>query len=148
MRSSQASVCGIESTCSILPCKTRVCVAEFTRAAEYLPGSQPGRNPIETNLLLEQSFPFGYPLIGTLPRRARTPPISAPDNPRKLFEGYLLNVRKKRSPPHPSGAFGFSYGWRTIAEAEARAIENCIGCTSCGVSCRLAMVDDEKTRNE
>ncbi len=46
-----------------------------------------------------------------------------------------------------TGAFGFSYGQRTVADAEVRAIENCTKHTPLDIPCTIAVIDDEKTKN-
>jgi hypothetical protein len=61
-------------------------------------------------------------------------------NARKQFEAYLLNAPHKAFAMSPSGAFGCSYGWRTIADAEVRALENCAKYSVGGIPCTIAMI--------
>ena len=61
---------------------------------------------------------------------------------RREFKGYLLNAPHKAFATSASGAFGFSYGRRTTAEAETRALENCAKHTSGDMPCSIAAVDD------
>jgi dienelactone hydrolase len=68
-------------------------------------------------------------------------------NGRKQFEGYLMSAPHKAFAASRSGAFGFSYGRRSVAEAEARALENCSKYTAGDIPCMIAMIDDEKAQN-
>jgi len=68
-------------------------------------------------------------------------------NGRRQFEGYLLSAPHKAFATSASGAFGFSFGRRTIADAETRALENSAKYTSGGIPCTIAMIDDDKAQN-
>jgi dienelactone hydrolase len=63
---------------------------------------------------------------------------------RKQFEAYLLNAPHKAFAISRSGAFGFSYGQRTTAAAEGKALANCTKFTSGDIPCTVAVIDDEK----
>jgi dienelactone hydrolase len=65
---------------------------------------------------------------------------------RKQFEAYLLNAPHKAFAASRSGAFGFSYGQRTIAAAGAKAIANCNKFTSGDIPCEIAVIDDERAQ--
>jgi len=66
---------------------------------------------------------------------------------RKQFEAYLLNAPHKAFAISRSGAFGFSYGQRTTAAAEGKALANCNKFTSGDIPCTIAAIDDAKSPN-
>jgi dienelactone hydrolase len=63
------------------------------------------------------------------------------------FEAYLLSAPHKAFATSRSGAFGFSYGQRTTAAAEGKALANCNKFTSGDIPCTVALIDDEKAPN-
>ena len=64
----------------------------------------------------------------------------------KQFETYLLSAPHKAFATSRSGAFGFSYGQRTAAAAEGKALANCNKFTSGDIPCTVAVIDDEKAQ--
>jgi dienelactone hydrolase len=68
-------------------------------------------------------------------------------NGRKQFDGYLLSAPHKAFATSQSGAFGFSYGQRTLVEAEVKALGYCARYAPGGIPCTLTMIDDEKAKN-
>jgi dienelactone hydrolase len=65
----------------------------------------------------------------------------------KQFEAYLLSAPHKAFATSRSGAFGFSYGQRTTAAAEGKALANCNKFTSGDIPCTVAVTDDAKAPN-
>jgi len=59
----------------------------------------------------------------------------------------LLSAPHKAFAISRSGAFGFSYGQRTTAAAEGKALTNCNKFTSGEIPCTVAVIDDEKAEN-
>ncbi|HKV60904.1 MAG TPA: CocE/NonD family hydrolase [Candidatus Acidoferrum sp.] len=66
---------------------------------------------------------------------------------RKQFEAYLLNAPHKAFATSRSGAFGFSYGQRTTAAAEGKALANCNKFASGDITCAIAVIDDATAPN-
>jgi dienelactone hydrolase len=102
--------------------------------------------PIVDDFLLAHNLAVRDALLPDPP-----PDVASPShlgaNGRKQFEGYLLSAPHKAFAISPSGTFGFSYGQRTIAGAEARALDNCAKYTPGDIPCAIAMIDDEKAPN-
>ena len=102
--------------------------------------------PIVDEFLLGQNLVLRDTLLPDPP-----PPVESPSHlggdGHKQFEAYLLNAPHKAFATSESGAFGFSYGRRTTAEAEAKALDNCQKFTPGGIPCTIAAIDDEKAPN-
>ncbi len=102
--------------------------------------------PIVDDYLLGQNLTLrDAPLPAPPP--ATAPPSRLGAEGRRQFAGYLLSAPHKAFATSQTGAFGFSYGWRSIADAKARALENCSRYTSGDIPCTIAAIDDEKAQN-
>ena len=79
------------------------------------------------------------------------PDVAAPSHlgrdGHKQFEAYLLSAPHKAFATSRSGAFGFSYGQRTVAAAEGKALANCSKFTSGDIPCTIAVIDEAKAQN-
>ena len=111
--------------------------------------SQQG-GPIWTPLVDE--FLLGQNLVLRDTLLPDPPPDVAPPSPlgrdgRKQFETYLLSAPHKAFAASRSGAFGYSYGQRTPAAAEAKALANCSKFTPGDIPCAIAVIDDERAPN-
>jgi len=99
--------------------------------------------PIVDNFLRSQNLALrDTPLPDPLPDVA--PPSHLGGNGRQQFEGYLRSAPHKAFATSPSGAFGYSYGRRTTADAEAKALNNCAKYARGDMPCSIAAIDDEK----
>lgn len=102
--------------------------------------------PIVDEYLLGQYLALRDTLLPDPPPDISSPSHLGSDG-RKQFEGYLLRAPHKAFAISQTGAFGFSYGQRTAADAESRAIKNCNEHTPAEIPCTIAVIDDEKTKN-
>ena len=65
----------------------------------------------------------------------------------KQFGAYLLGAPHKAFATSRSGAFGFSYGQRTTAAAEGKALANCNKFTAGDIPCTIAAIENERAQN-
>jgi hypothetical protein len=102
--------------------------------------------PIVDEYLLGQYLALRDTLLPDPPPDISSPSHLGSDG-RKQFEGYLLKAPHKAFAISQTGAFGFSYGQRTVADAELRAIKNCNEHTPADIPCTIAVIDNEKTKD-
>jgi dienelactone hydrolase len=102
--------------------------------------------PLVDEFLLSQNLVLRDTLLPDPPPDVASPSHLGRDGHRQ-FEIYLLSAPHKAFAISRSGAFGFSYGQRTTASAEGKALANCNKFTSGDISCTIAMIDDEKAPN-
>ena len=102
--------------------------------------------PLVDDFLLSQHLVLRDTLLPDPPPDVASPSPLGPAG-RKQFEAYLLGAPHKAFATSRSGAFGFSYGQRTTAAAERKALANCNKFTSGDISCAIAVIDDEKAPN-
>ena len=93
--------------------------------------------------MLSQNLVLRDTLLPEPPPDVATPSHLGRDG-RKQFETYLLNAPHKAFATSRSGAFGFSYGQRTTAAAEGKALANCNKFASGDIPCEIALIDDER----
>jgi dienelactone hydrolase len=98
------------------------------------------------DFLLSQKLVLRDTLLLDPPPDVATPSHLGSDG-HKQFETYLLSAPHKAFATSRSGAFGFSYGQRTTAAAEGKALANCNKFTSGDTPCTVAVIDDEKAKN-
>jgi hypothetical protein len=99
--------------------------------------------PLVDEFLLNQNLVLRETLLPDPPPGVASPSPLGRDG-HKQFETYLLSAPHKAFAISRSGAFGFSYGQRTTAAAEGKALANCNKFTSGDIPCRVAVIDDEK----
>jgi dienelactone hydrolase len=75
----------------------------------------------------------------SIPQPALTPPEILSANGRKAFETYLIDAPHKAFALSADGSFGWRSGVRTIAEAQAGALQFC---RQSGATCAVVFVDD------
>src|SRR4029077_19077581 len=80
--------------------------------------------PVVDDFLLSQNLALRETLLPDPPPDVATPSHLGRDG-HKQFEAYLLSAPHKAFATSRSGAFGFSYGQRTVAVAEGKALANC-----------------------
>jgi len=102
--------------------------------------------PLVDEFLLNQNLALRETLLPDLPPDVASPSPLGRDG-HKQFETYLLSAPHKAFAISRSGAFGFSYGQRTTAAAEGKALANCNKFTSGDIPCGVAVIDDEKAPN-
>jgi dienelactone hydrolase len=102
--------------------------------------------PLVDDFLLSQNLVLRDTLLQDPPPDVASPSHLGRDG-RKQFEAYLLGAPHKAFATSQSGAFGFSYGQRTTATAEGRALANCNKFTAGDIPCTVAAIDNEKTQN-
>ena len=102
--------------------------------------------PIVDEYLLGQSLGLRDTFLPDPPPDVSVPSHLGSDG-QKQFAGYLLRAPHKAFAISQTGAFGFSYGQRTEADAELRAIKNCNEHTPADIPCTIAAIDNEKTKN-
>jgi dienelactone hydrolase len=99
--------------------------------------------PLVDEFLLSQNLVLRDTLLpDPLPDVASPSPLGRDGH--KQFETYLLSAPHKAFAISRSGAFGFSYGQRTTAAAEEKALANCDKFASGNIPCAVAVIDDEK----
>jgi dienelactone hydrolase len=100
--------------------------------------------PLVDEFLLSQNLVLRDTLLpDPLPDVASPSPLGREGH--RQFETYLLSAPHKAFAISRSGAFGFSYGQRTSAAAEGKALANCNKFTFGDIPCAVAMIDDERT---
>jgi dienelactone hydrolase len=100
--------------------------------------------PLVDEFLLSQNLVLRDTLLPDPPPDVASPsPLGHEGH--KQFETYLWSAPHKAFAISPSGAFGFSYGQRTTAAAEGKALANCNKFTSGDIPCAVAVIDDERT---
>jgi dienelactone hydrolase len=102
--------------------------------------------PLVDDFLLSQNLVLRDTLLADPPPDVAAPSHLGRDG-HKQFEAYLLGAPHKAFATSRSGAFGFSYGQRTTAAAEGKALANCNKFASGDIPCTIAMIDDEKAQN-
>jgi dienelactone hydrolase len=102
--------------------------------------------PLVDDFLLSQNLVLRDTLLPDPPPDVATPSHLGRDG-RKQFESYLLSAPHKAFATSRSGAFGFTYGQRTTAGAQAKALANCSKFTSSEIPCTVAVIDEEKAQN-
>ena len=102
--------------------------------------------PLVDEFLLNQNLVLRETLLPDPPPDVASPSPLGRDG-HKQFETYLLSAPHKAFAISRSGAFGFSYGQRTTAAAEGKALANCNKFTSGDIPCGVAVIDDEKAPN-
>ena len=102
--------------------------------------------PLVDEFLLSQNLVLRDTLLADPPPDVATPSHIGRDG-LKQFESYLLSAPHKAFATSRSGAFGFSYGQRTTAEAQAKALANCSKFASGDIPCTIAAIDDSKAPN-
>lgn len=101
--------------------------------------------PLVDEFLLSQNLALRDTLLPDPPPDVASPSRLGRDGHRQ-FETYLLSAPHKAFAISRSGAFGFSYGQRTIAAAEGKALANCNKFTSGDFPCTVEVIDDEKVQ--
>ena len=102
--------------------------------------------PLVDDFLQSQNLVLRDTLLRDPPPDVATPSHLGRDG-HKQFEAYLLSAPHKAFATSRSGAFGFSFGQRTAAAAEGKALANCNKFTSGDIPCTVAAIDDEKAPN-
>jgi dienelactone hydrolase len=102
--------------------------------------------PLVDDFLLSQNLVLRDTLLPDPPPDVAAPSRLGRDG-HKQFEAYLLSAPHKAFATSRSGAFGFSYGQRTIVAAQERALANCNKFTSGDIPCTIAVNDDENAQN-
>jgi dienelactone hydrolase len=102
--------------------------------------------PLVDDFLLSQNLVLRDALLPDPPPDV-PPPAHLGREGRTQFETYLRGAPHKAFAISRTGAFGFSYGQRTTAAAEGKAIANCNKFTSGEFPCTVAAIDDEKVPN-
>jgi len=102
--------------------------------------------PLVDEFLLNQNLVLRETLLPDPPPDVASPSPLGRDG-HKQFETYLLSAPHKAFAISRSGAFGFSYGQRTTAAAEGKALANCNKFTSGDIPCGVAVIDNEKAPN-